>query len=158
MKTLKKSEVGKTTEKAILVKGVNGEFWIPKSKFADAEKLQLTQEVYDSYASKEPQKEKFVEVFEILEDYNDNSCKTGLKVASKNEDIGERERFWFIPKSMIKERKENSFIVPEWVYESGVKNIITNDIAYFSGADEKFKSLSERDFDVTSKVEVVELD
>lgn len=159
MKTLEQSSVLKTTEKAVLVSvDENKSVWIPKSKFADFEKLSITEEVYSTYASKEVEEEKFVEIFEKLEDYNDKSCKAALRISCKHDDIGTRERFWFIPKGMIKKQSDESFVVPQWLFESGVKNIIGNDIIYFAGADEKFKSLAERDFNVESENKVVELE
>ncbi len=150
MKTISQEQVKHTTEKAILIQDGSKEFWIPKSKFADAENLTITQEVYDSYATKELE-EKLVEIMALPEEHNDKSYIVKLMMSSKHEDIGNRERFWFVPKSLVREIKKSSFIVPQWCFDNGVANVIQNDINYFVSQDEKFKSLSERDFDVVTE-------
>jgi hypothetical protein len=152
MKTLETANVLKTTEKALLISvNENKSVWIPKSKFADAEKLSITEENYNTYALKEEEEVKFIEVFEKLEDYNEKSFKTGLRISCSNTDIGTRERFFFIPKSQVVVENEDSFVIPQWLFDTGVKNIIDNDIEYYAGQDEKFKSLATRDFTVESE-------
>lgn len=159
MKTISQEQVKHISEKAIFVEDREKIFSIPKSKFLDVEALTIAEDIYEVYASKEVDgiyvkkagAEPLLEVKSLLEEYNDKSYSVKLMMSCTHEEIGNRERLWFVPKSLVREIKERSFIVPLWCFNNGIINIIEKDINYFVSQDEKFKSLSKRDFDVVTE-------
>lgn len=131
-------KIVKETEKAILLEIENKTFWFPKSKISvNADSIEIEKTIYDEITNKEVV-EKQVQVFLKVEDYTEKVYKLILPI---EKGTYKTEKFVFIPKSKVKELKDDSVIFPKWIWEKSINEVLEKEVEFYNSKyDEKIST------------------
>lgn len=131
-------KIVKETEKAILLEIENKTFWFPKSKISvNADSIEIEKTIYDEITNKEVV-EKQVQVFLKVEDYSEKVYKLILPI---EKGTYKAEKFVFIPKSKVKELKDDSVIFPKWIWEKSINEVLEKEVDFYNSKyDEKIST------------------
>lgn len=138
------------TPKAILLKIEEKNYWFPKSKISlSGNIVEIEKEFFEKSTAIEI-KEELVEIFLNFEDYSDKVYKLIVPI---KKDTYEAEKFIFIPKSKVKELKVESAIIPKWIWEKSLEDMLDKEVEYFNKTYDD--DITTNDYEII--VDVVEL-
>ena len=138
------------TPKAFLLKIDEKNYWFPKSKIILSGKtVEMEKEFFEKSTATEI-KEELVEIFLSFEDYSDKVYKLIVPI---KKDTYEAEKFIFIPKSKVKELKLESAIIPKWIWEKSIEDMLDKEVEYFNKTYDD--DITTNDYEII--VDVVEL-
>lgn len=150
MKKIENFSIEKTTEKAYLIKLDSELFWFAISKVEiNNNVLEMTEETFNSKVKVENNDSK-IKVITNIEDYSVSSFKIYLKI--KNADY-ETNKFLFFPKSKVTEFTENYLIVPKWIYDKSVKEVLEKECEFYN--NKYSKSITPEDYKILTEVEAL---
>lgn len=131
-------KIVKETEKAILLEIENKKFWFSLSKITvSADSIEMEKTFFEN-TTKNEVKEKQVQVFLIAENYSDKVYKLIIPI---EKGTYKAEKFIFIPKSKVKEIKEDSVIFPKWIWEKSINEVLEKEVEFYNSKyDEKINT------------------
>lgn len=127
--TVKISSKIKETEKAMLLKIEEKNYWFPKSKINIIEdNIEIDKILFQEIISKETVN-KLVEVYLKAEDYSEKVFKLILNITRENY---KSTKFIFIPKSQVVKINDESLILPLWLWQKSCKDILEKEVLYYN--------------------------
>lgn len=131
-------KIVKETEKAVLLEIESKTFWFPKSKInVSPDSIEMGKTFFED-TTKNEVKEKQVQVFLVAENYSDKVYKLIIPIEKGTYKV---EKFIFIPKSKVKELKEDSVIFPKWIWEKSLNEVLVKEVEFYNSKyDDKITS------------------
>lgn len=133
---IEKFQILKETEKAYLMKigEDQKEAWIPKSKIeldstdgSKASFFQIEKSYFEKIEYLKPGPN--LKIFKACENYNENVYKMDLEI---EKGTYKATKFMFFQKTKVVETTENHIIVPKWIWEKSIKELLEKECEYFN--------------------------
>ena len=87
----------------------------------------MSDDIYDQN-TKEEVKESLIKIISSVENYSENSFKIILKI--KKDDY-KANKFMFFPKSKVTEHTDDFIILPKWIYEKSLNEMLEKESNFF---------------------------